>query len=162
KISGEPNVGSVVSKLLGGRDGLPGYVAIPGTTRPGPPPYNLFTAAWLGREHDPFCTGGKPRNEDFTAKVKEAPEEEVLRQTLTPAADSGRDRLGGRRSLRDRLDAGLRSLERSGTSETLSRQYSTAFDMLTRPSVRRAFDLRLEPGKLKDRYGRTKIGQRCL
>src|SRR5262245_33045202 len=112
KLFSEPNVGSVVSKLLGGRNGLPGYVAVPGTTRPGPPPHNLFTAAWLGREHDPFCTGGKPRNEDFTARVKEPAEEDFHRQSLTPSAEIG-DRLDGRRSLRDRLDAGLRSLERA-------------------------------------------------
>jgi hypothetical protein len=162
KILSEPNVGSVVSKLLGSRNGLPGYVAVPGTTRPGPPPHNLFTAAWLGREHDPFPTGGKPRNEDFTAKVKEPSEEDFHRQCLTPAPDTTSDRLNGRRSLREKLDAGLRALDRSGASGTLSRQYQSAFDMLTSPSVRRAFDLRPEPDRLKDRYGRTKIGQRCL
>src|SRR5262249_37607077 len=89
KISGEPNVGSVVSKLLGSRNGLPGYIAVPGTTRPGPPPYNLFTGAWLGREHDPFPTGGKPRNDDFTAKVKEADEEDFHRQSVAAAAETG-------------------------------------------------------------------------
>jgi len=57
QITTEPNVGSLVARLLGPRGGLPGYVAVPGTTRPGPPPTNLFTGGWLGREYDPFCTG---------------------------------------------------------------------------------------------------------
>ena len=159
-LHSEPNVGSVVSRLLGPRAGLPGYIAVPGTTRPGPPPYNMFGSAYLGREHDPFPTGGKPRNDDFTAKVKEASEEDFHRQSLD--AHSSSDRLDDRRSLRQKLDAGLRGLEKSGMSDSLSRQYGTAFDMLTSPSVRRAFDLRQEPTKLKHRYGRTKIGQRCL
>jgi hypothetical protein len=34
--------------------------------------------------------------------------------------------------------------------------------MLLAPAVRRAFDLRLEPEPVRERYGRTKIGQRCL
>jgi hypothetical protein len=162
RITTEPNVGAVVAKLLGPRNGLPGYLAVPGTTRPGPPPVNLFTGGWLGREYDPFATGGRPRNDDFTAKVKEPAEEDFHRQSLTPPPDTGADRLGARRSLRARLDAGLRRLEKAGLGDTLARQYSSAFEMLLAPAVRRAFDLRLEPRLVRDRYGSTKIGQRCL
>lgn len=161
RIIAEPNVGSVVSRLLGPRDGLPAYIAVPGTTRPGPPPVNMFTAAWLGREHDPFSTGGKPKHEDFTARVKEANEEDFHRQSLSPP-DGGPDRLRGRQSLRARLDIGLRRLEKGGVADTLARQYGTAFDMLTSPAVRKAFDLRQEPARLKERYGKTKVGHRCL
>ena len=79
----EPNVGSIVSKLHGPRAGFPGYIAVPGTTRPGPPPYNLFVGGWLGREYAPFFTGGAPKNEDFTAFVKEPPEDDFHKQGLT-------------------------------------------------------------------------------
>jgi hypothetical protein len=34
--------------------------------------------------------------------------------------------------------------------------------MLVAPTVRQAFDLRQEPEAVRDRYGRTKVGQRCL
>ena len=34
--------------------------------------------------------------------------------------------------------------------------------MLTGPAVRRAFDLSHEDPRLRDRYGRTTVGQRCL
>jgi hypothetical protein len=44
----------------------------------------------------------------------------------------------------------------------LSQQYRSAFEMLTSPAVRDAFDLRQEPDRVRDRYARTKIGQRCL
>lgn len=162
RITTEPNVGAVVAKLLGPRNHLPGYIAVPGTTRPGPPPKNLFTGGWLGREYDPFSTGGKPRNEDFTAHVKEASEEDFHRQALTPPPELSDSRIAGRRSLRARLDAGLAKMEQAGLGDTLARQYGTAFEMLTAPGVRRAFDLTQEPGRLRQRYGLTKIGQRCL
>src|SRR5437762_2835317 len=48
QITTEPNVGSIVSHLLGPRAGFPGYIAVPGTTRPGPPPANPFPGGWLG------------------------------------------------------------------------------------------------------------------
>lgn len=162
RITTEPNVGAVVAHLLGPRRGLPGYLAVPGTTRPGPPPVNLFTGGWLGRECAPFSTGGQPRNADFTARVAEAAEDEFHRQALQPVADSGDTRLNARRTLRQKLDVGLRRLEASGLASTLQRQYGSAFEMLLSPSVRRAFDLRLEPAGVRERFGQTKIGQRCL
>lgn len=162
QIKTEPNVGSLLSYLLGSRAGLPGYIAVPGTTRPGPPPNNMFVGGWLGREYEPFCTGGKPRNEDFTAQVAEASEEEFNQQALSLAHDMSARRLSGRQSLRRQLDAGLKGLEKSGLADTVRRQYDSAFDMLLAPSVRKAFDLSSEPHALREKYGLTKIGQRCL
>lgn len=162
QITTEPNVGAVVARLHGPRAGLPGYLTVPGTTRPGPPPTNLFTGGWLGRDYDPFATGGQPRNADFTAGVHEAAEEDFHRQALQYSAATGGARLDGRRRLRERLDAGLRGLEAAGLTDTLGRQYRSAFEMLLSPMVRRAFDLRQEPAAVRERYGRTKIGQRCL
>ena len=135
---------------------------MPGTTRPGPPPYNLFTGGWLGREYAPFPTGGQPRNEDFTARVAEAVEEEFNQQALGLPAGMDVARLVGRRSLRERLDDGLRALEAARGGDALAEQYREAFGMLTSPAVRSAFALEREPAALRDRYGRTKIGQRCL
>jgi hypothetical protein len=158
QITTEPNVGAVVSKLHGPRAGFPGYIAVPGTTRPGPPPKNLFVGGWLGEQYGPFPTGGKARNEDFTAKVKEDAEEEFAKQGVKPFAGLSAERLAGRRSLRERLDDAVRSREALGFGE----QYRGAFEMLVAPQVRAAFDLDREPPPVRDRYGRTKIGARCL
>jgi hypothetical protein len=162
QITTEPNVGAAVSRLLGPRAGLPGYITVPGTTRPGPPPTNLFTGGWLGREFDPFATGGAPRNEDFTAGVKEAPEDQFAQQALNLPRDTGPGRLAGRRSLRERLDAGLRAAESRPLEDVVGRHYRTAFEMLLSPTVRQAFELSREPDRVRDLYGRTKIGTRCL
>jgi hypothetical protein len=159
QIDTEPNVGAVVSKLRGPRAGFPGYIAVPGTTRPGPPPKNLFVGGWLGQQYAPFPTGGRAKNEDFTARVKEGPEEEFAKQGVKPAAGLDPARLAGRRSLRDQLDARLRYAESAGA---VADEFRGAFDMLLAPGVRAAFDLARESDKTRDRYGKTKIGTRCL
>jgi hypothetical protein len=161
QILTEPNIGALVNKLLGSRAGLPGYIAVPGTTRPGPPPTNMFTGGWLGREYGPFGTGGTPRNEDFTAKVKEASEEEFNQQALQHPLEMTKQRFGGRQSLRQLLDDRLRTAEQQ-LGGAVDQQYRGAFEMLMSPAVRTAFDLRQEPSGVRDRYGATKIGQRCL
>jgi hypothetical protein len=157
QIDTEPNVGAVLAKLRGPRGGFPGYVAVPGTTRPGPPPKNMFTGGWLGDRYAPFPTGGRAKNEDFTAGVKEDAEEEFAKQGVKPFAGLSTDRLGGRRSLRDRLDDRLAKLEGE-----VGAQYRGAFEMLLSPAVRAAFDLDREADKVRDWYGKTKIGARCL
>src|SRR5438128_3720770 len=133
QITTEPNIGSIIAKLHGPRAGFPGYVAVPGTTRPGPPGTNEFVGGWLGREYDPFCTGGKPKNEDFTAKVLEAPEDQFHQQALEAPPGLDELRLAGRQSLRERLEAGLRALEGQGLGDALAGQYRSAFAMLQAP-----------------------------
>jgi hypothetical protein len=162
QITTEPNVGAIVSYLHGARAGFPGYIAVPGTTRPGPPPYNEFVGGWLGAQYAPFATGGAPKNADFTAKVKEAAEEEFLRQGLQYPAGIDATRLARRRSLREKLEDCYRQADSQGRNDALAQQFRGAFAMLTSPAVRQAFDLRREPPATRERYGRTKIGQRCL
>jgi hypothetical protein len=162
QITSEPNVGAIVAKLHGPRAGFPGYIAVPGTTRPGPPPKNLFVGGWLGGQYAPFACGGAPRNEDFTAKVSEAPEEQFIRQAVQYPQGVDAARLEGRCTLRQRLEAGVRRLDSEGKLAAMDEQYHGAVTMLTSPAVRRAFDLRRESAATRDRYGRTKIGNRCL
>ena len=160
QIDTEPNIGAVVSKLNGSRAGFPGYIAVPGTTRPGPPPKNLFVGGWLGRQYGPFMSGGKAKNEDFTAFVKEdLPEEEFTKQAVRPVAGMTDDRLDGRRSLREKLD---RALKHSEPASAVADEFRGAFDMLLSPAVRAAFDLSKEADKTRDQYGKTRIGTRCL
>lgn len=160
QIMTEPNIGSILTKLNGARAGFPGYIAVPGTTRPGPPPYNLFVGGWLGREYSPFCTGGSPTNDDFTAQVKEPPEDLFHKQGLSPLPGLDSARYDARRSLRDHLEEELRNAERS--RDPVASNYRGAFDMLLSPAVRKAFELNGEPDRLRESYGRTKIGTRCL
>jgi uncharacterized protein (DUF1501 family) len=44
----------------------------------------------------------------------------------------------------------------------VERSYAQAFDLLTSPAARKAFDLSHEPATLKEKYGDTPFGQGCL
>lgn len=169
QILTEPNVGSVVSALQGPAHGLPGYIAVPGAARPGPPPHNLFVGGWLGEKHAPFATGGHPRELDFheaflarTGPPPETFEEDLHPPDLALDPSLSPDRLGRRMRLRQRLDDQLRRLERGDRLDAQDENLRAAHRLLQSPAIRRAFALDTEPDRVRDAYGRTKIGRRCL
>ncbi len=149
-ILSEPNFGSFIWQQKGATGGLPGYLAVPGTTEPGPPNTNLFTAAWLGQKYAPFATRGEPRSPDFRV------EDLALVEGLT------NDRLARRQTLRQIVEGRLRTAERHKALDDLQQLYGRAVGLITSPQVRKAFDVHAEPTTAKEKYGLTKIGQRCL
>lgn len=149
-ILSEPNFGSIIHQQLGATGELPGYIAVPGTTQPGPPNTNLFVPAWLGQRYAPLCTGGEPRKPDF----------QVRDITLTGGVDA--DRFRRRRALREVAESRLRALEAVPNVEGAGQLYSRAVDLLTSPKVRTAFDIHGETAATRERYGMSKLGQRCL
>jgi uncharacterized protein (DUF1501 family) len=66
-----------------------------------------------------------------------------------------------RRKLLGEIDALQRQVE---TNSTLERDtaYARAFNLLTSPEAKKAFNLNEESPKLRDRYGRNTFGQSCL
>jgi uncharacterized protein (DUF1501 family) len=69
------------------------------------------------------------------------------------------DRLNGRVSLLDQLDAARRALD-AGAS--FDRHRALARAVLTSGKLRDALDVQREPSRLRDRYGMTLFGQSCL
>lgn len=164
QITSEPNVGSIVSYLRGPRGGLPGYIAIPGGTRPGPPPTNEFVGGWLGGQYGPFCVGGEPEQPDFTVGEKSADPSPIANEDLAPKTLAlldglNGDRLAERSQLRRLLDGVIGDVEKRGAMDG---HYGNAFELLSSPAVRLAFDISQEPDSRRDAYGRTKLGGRCL
>ncbi|MEX0727987.1 MAG: DUF1501 domain-containing protein, partial [Planctomycetaceae bacterium] len=162
-----PNIGSIVSHLYGSRNGLPGYIAVPGITFPGPPPTNLFVGGWLGNQYAPFSVCGRPEQPDFTVGEKEENPSPLFEENLNPQElryleEMTAMRIDRRARLRGRLEAELRGLESLPNFQTLEGQYESAFTLLAGQEVREAFDVSRESDALRDRYGRTKIGGRCL
>lgn len=145
-----PNVGAVVRRLRGDRDGLPGAVRLP---------MHIFNtdqsvwpgqdAGWLGRAADPWLFRCHPNAADF-----HIPE-------FTLPADVGVDRLGDRRDLLRRLDRLLAGGAAAARPEWASHQ-TQALELLGSPQARAAFDLAREPARVRDHYGRTQFGQSCL
>ncbi len=167
QLFAEPNLGSVVSRLQGPRNGLPGYLAVPGITRPGPPPYNLFVGGWLGTGYAPFCLGGIPEQPDFTVGEKSPNPSSYSAEDLQPRDlqlpdELSSGRVNSRLRLHERLDAIRRSLDAPSQSEVQRLQYEGAAKLLTAPAVRAAFDLSVESSETQADYGFTKIGRRCL
>ena len=139
ELFSEPNIGSIISHLQGPSNGLPGYIAIPGITRPGPPPNNLFVSGWLGSEHRPYCLGGLPLEPDFTASDKLDDPPSALEDDLTPRSlELGQQmpltRLERRARLRDQFDQALRSLDKDQQLAGLEGKYQGALRMLMTPS----------------------------
>lgn len=162
-----PNIGSIVAHLQGSGQGLPDYIAVPGITRPGPPPYNFFVGGWLGPHHAPFCVGGLPEQPDFTAgkKLENPPslvDEDLRPKSLTPHGELPLARLDGRVRLRESFDRALRHLDREPDLVAQDEEFQKAVDLLKSEKVRDAFDLEREAPSVRDAYGRTKIGGRCL
>jgi hypothetical protein len=167
QLYSEPNIGSLVWRLQGPRNGLPGYIAVPGITRPGPPPYNFFVGGWLGSQYAPYCLGGLPAEPDFTVgqKLDNPPdriEEDLQPKSLALSDEMPVARLSSRRQLRDSFDQALRTLDKSDAVLSAESQYQNALRLLSTPEVRRAFELADVPEEVREAYGRTKIGGRCL
>jgi hypothetical protein len=163
----EPNIGAIVQYLLGPRNGLPGYIAVPGITRPGPPPHNLFVGGWLGNQYAPFCVGGQPEQADFTVGEKSENPSPLAEENLNPPElrypeEMTLGRLQRRSELRSTLESALGLADELQRFEGIEGNYAGALTLLAAPQVRQAFDLALEPDSVRSEYGRTKIGGRCL
>jgi hypothetical protein len=163
----EPNIGAIVQYLYGPRNGLPGYIAVPGITRPGPPPHALFVGGWLGAQYAPFCVGGQPEQPDFTVGEKSANPSAYADENLNPPELRFPEgvtlgRLERRADLRQTLEQALRVADRSGGMAAMGGHYDGALRLLAAPHVRQAFDVSQESPATREAYGRTKIGGRCL
>lgn len=71
-------------------------------------------------------------------------------------------RLSARRRLLAALDEQRCIVDRTAEIEDFDSYQRRALHMLTGPAVARAFDLAAEPSRVRERYGRTAFGQRCL
>jgi hypothetical protein len=139
-----PSIGSIVSHELGPRDDLPPYVCIP--TQP-----NEFAGTgFLGSAYGPFSLGADPADGSF--KVRD----------LNLARDIDEKRFADRREMRAVVDSHFSSLEKSDALDGMDTFYERAYAMMSSDKARAAFDLKQEPAKLRDDYGRNPAGQRML
>jgi hypothetical protein len=145
-----PSIGAVATQQLGPRrPGLPAYVAVPHAASIGLSP-GYFGGHLLGAQHNPFQTGGDPNAPNFQV------------QNLNLAQGLSLPRLEDRRSLVSHFDAVRRDLDALPEARTMDRFAREAFDFVSGPAARRAFDLSKEDPRLRDRYGRHNWGQSCL
>jgi uncharacterized protein (DUF1501 family) len=127
---------------------LPNYVGVnPISTYDG---FVIAGPAYLGPAYEPFRVMGDPS----------APTFEVPNIGLSGPGQL--DRLATRVGLRERFDTLRRDIDRTGAMQALDTFQAQALGLLTSAEARRAFDITLEPERVRDRYGKNAWGQRCL
>jgi hypothetical protein len=139
-----PSMGSVVSHELGPRADLPPYILIPNQTTP------YAGTGYLGSAYGAFALGSDPANENFS----------VRDLTLPKGVDSSH--FSQRREMRAIVDAHFSALEKSDALDGMDSFYQRAYAMISSEKARAAFDIKAEPAKLRDEYGRNAAGQRML
>jgi hypothetical protein len=145
-----PSIGSIVAKVAGARTpGMIPYAAVPNASSVGLTP-GYFGANYLGQHLDPFQTEGDPNSKGFQVRNL------GLQNGLTIG------RLDSRRSLLKTFDGIERTVDAEGMFEAMDHFEKQAFEMVTNPTVRDAFDLSKETDSLRDRYGRNGWGQSVL
>ena len=138
-----PSVGAYVGKLRGpNRDGVPAFASVPTPSTVGLVP-GYFSATWLGPAYHPFAAGD--------ARVK---------ANLTPNVPA--ERLNDRLGLLSDMDRLRRDIDRTGAMDGMDRFQRQAADIVLTGSARSAFDVTLEPQKMRDFYGTHSWSQYAL
>ncbi len=138
-----PAMQAVVAKELGPRNELPPVVTMPAPTG------NWETAGFLGPRYNPF-SAGNPNEDNY----------QVRDMNLPMGVDWSR--VDHRRSLLSVLDNKFRRMDTTGISETMDSYYQSSFDLMRSERAKKAFNIAQEPEKLREKYGRTSLGQGAL
>lgn len=128
-----PAFGSVVSRLAGTGSPLPPYVSL---HRPGGGDFDFEKPHYAGSSHTPFRPFGSALDD------------------LKPTRSAGE--LQDRRKLLGAFDAIRRDLDGADRIRALDKFQAQAFDIMSSPRVRDAFDLSKEPDRLIASYGKGK------
>lgn len=138
----QPSYGATLAKELGPKNGLPPFVSIPTADL-------SAEAGFLGPTFDPFASG-EPTAEDFSV------------QDLTLPGGINLSEARSRTELLGALNREFQRVEQSPLIDSMDEFYQKAFDLISSPAAKRAFDISAEPDKLRDAYGRTTVGQGAL
>jgi hypothetical protein len=139
-----PSMGSIVSHELGVRNNLPPYVCIPNQ------PTNFASSGYLSSSFAPFSLGADPASGGFRVQDLDLP------GGVTP------ERFTSRRSMLEAVNEHFAGKEKSDNVAAMDTFYQRAYSLLSAPKAREAFNIKAEPDKLRDQYGRNAAGQRML
>lgn len=137
-----PSYGAVVSRELGSRNGLPPFVVVPDRK-------DAAEAGFLGSAYDQFVAGD-PKAKDYRVKDVGLPDGTTLEEALS------------NKKLLEAVDREFEATAKSPLVGAMDEFYQKAFDLISSPVTQKAFNIHDEPDKLRDRYGRTTVGQGAL
>jgi hypothetical protein len=138
-----PAMQTVVAKELGPRTELPPAISIPQATG------SWEKSGFLGPQFNPF-NAGNPNVENYKVRDLDLP--------------MGVDwsRVDHRRSLLAAVDERFRKWDTTGISESMDAYHQTAFQLMRSERAKKAFQIGEEPEALREKYGRTSLGQGSL
>jgi len=146
-----PAIGSIASLLKPSTRPVPSYVQLSpslvgdtGLQMPG------FHAGFLSAKYDPLKVTNDPNEAGF--KVEE----------LSLPGTVSDQRLTARRSLLKLVESEFPLVAESSAVGRLDQFYQRAFNLVTSPEARKAFDIDQESPKLRERYGRNIYAQQLL
>lgn len=148
-----PHIGSLLAKLRPQQTGLPPFVtlpwkafhpAAPGGEAPGQ------HGGYLGSNYDAMLLGGDPNTPDWKPAAFSLPNDISL------------DRLQSRYEMLRAFDRFRNKSNAAAEILDVHGHQQKAFEMLTSPNVRDAFDLNQESEVMRERYGRNIHGQSVL
>jgi uncharacterized protein (DUF1501 family) len=142
-----PGYGSVVTKEYSAPLGVPPYVALPVQSTNG----GAETAGYLGVAYNPFTVTDDPNRPTFNVRALALPKGLSL------------ERIDARRTLVSGLDTAFRQAEvKSQDLAGMDKFYQQAYEILSSPKARAAFDIAKEPDDVRTKYGKNPFGQACL
>lgn len=140
-----PAHGSIIARKLGPRGSVPPYVCLPKM-------HPSCGSAYLGAAAAPFVIDADPNAPNFSVP------------DVVPPPALAADRLEDRRKLLQDVDRFQQSAEARANrnARTVQVFQQKAFELMTSTDAKKAFDIRSEPDKLREEYGRNALGQSCL
>lgn len=143
-----PTYGSVVSWYQGFRTALPPFVQLGSQIDRR---FGGGSAGLLGLEHNPFEILSDPNAKNFTVR------------DISPPGGIDASRIDRRQRMLATVDELQQKTEvQAPAFEALDEYYQAAFNMITAPETKAAFQIEDEAEALRDHYGRHRFGQSCL
>jgi hypothetical protein len=140
-----PSWSAVVKKEMPVVPGLPTAIAIPSEPSEGP------GAGFLGSAYQSFALQSDPNDRSFQVRA------------MTLPAGIDRARFDRRHALLNESERSFdRLLERPDLLSSIDQNYRDAHQIILSPRTNGAFQIDQEAERTRDRYGRTKLGQRLL
>lgn len=146
-----PPFGAVLDALGASPSALPTWVRIgPLMRRSNGTVLHGQTPGFLGKQHSSFAIDQSLRGDEAHIRA------------LQPTEGLTELRMVERKRLRDEFQSLRRIIDAHGETAAFDASYARALSLLSSPATQQAFDLMAEPRPIRDRYGPTEFGQRCL
>ena len=138
-----PSIGSIVSREIGAVGSVPPYVNLPNPLGAGGP-------GFYGPSYSPFVIETDPVEPDFEVR------------DLNVVKGIGEKRFRLRRDLLRGVESLVEQNRNVGRAKAMSTYYEKAFNLVTSPEAKRAFEITQESSKTREMYGYTSLGQSAL